>query len=40
VNLVNMRREYFYATPHEVKETLVEIGDAHVLEFHEEWITP
>lgn len=40
VNLVNMRREYFYATPHEVKTALLELGDAHVLEFHEEWIAP
>ena len=40
VNLINMRREYFYATPHEVKEALEEIGDAHVLEFHEEWTAP
>lgn len=40
VNLVNMRREYFYATPLEVKKALVEIGDAHVLEFHEEWVAP
>lgn len=40
VNLVNMRREYFYATPQDVKDALVEIGDAHVLEFKEEWEAP
>lgn len=40
VNLVNMRREYFYATPQDVKNALVEIGDAHVLEFKEEWEAP
>lgn len=40
VNLVNMRREYFYATPSEVKEALQQIGDAHVLEFREAWSAP
>lgn len=40
VNLVNMRREYFYATPAEVKEALIEIGDAHVIEFREQWSAP
>jgi hypothetical protein len=34
VNLVNMRREFFSATPHEVKLHLAELaGD--LLEFHE-----
>jgi hypothetical protein len=35
VNLVNLRREYFYATPHEVKECLEAIGGQQLLEFHE-----
>ena len=38
VNLINLRREYFYATPSEVKEALVHLhGDyqAQLLEFHE-----
>ncbi|CAM3309179.1 DUF4041 domain-containing protein [Kibdelosporangium persicum] len=33
VNLVNQRREFFYATPAEVKELLVGLGDDHVLEY-------
>jgi hypothetical protein len=33
VNLVNHRREFFYATPAEVKELLVGIGNDHVLEY-------
>lgn len=33
VNLVNMRREFFYATPAEVKEQLLAIRDAHVLQY-------
>jgi hypothetical protein len=33
VNLVNMRREFFYATPAEVKEHLIAIRDAHVLQY-------
>lgn len=36
VNLVNMRREFFYATPAEVRDALVELGNDHVLEFNEE----
>jgi hypothetical protein len=40
VNLINMRREYFYATPSEVRDALVHIGDAHVLEFNEAWSAP
>jgi len=40
VNLVNLRREYFYATPAEVKHALGQMGDAHILEFHEEWTAP
>lgn len=39
VNLINMRREYFYATPFEVKEALLE-HDVHVLEYHEEAEAP
>lgn len=34
VNLINMRREYFYATPAEVKEALIE-RRVQVLEYHE-----
>jgi len=34
VNMVNMRREYFYATPEEVKELLESVGGQHLLEFH------
>ncbi|WP_254125019.1 DUF4041 domain-containing protein [Amycolatopsis sp. CA-230715] len=33
VNRVNQRREFFYATPAEVKELLVELGDDHVVEY-------
>ncbi|XVV02982.1 DUF4041 domain-containing protein [Actinosynnema sp. CA-248983] len=35
VNLVNNRREFFYATPAEVRELLLDLGDDHVLEFSE-----
>jgi len=38
VNLINLRREYFYATPAEVKAALVKLHaeyDAQLLEFHE-----
>lgn len=38
VNLINLRREYFYATPSEVKEALVKLHadyEAQLLEFHE-----
>lgn len=38
VNLINLRREYFYATPSEVKDALVQLHgdyDAQLLEFHE-----
>src|SRR5699024_1124054 len=38
VNLINLRREYFYATPTEVKDALVELHhdyEAQLLEFHE-----
>ncbi|GAA3055014.1 MULTISPECIES: DUF4041 domain-containing protein [Actinomycetes] len=34
VNLINMRREYFYATPGQVRDALV-AHDVQVLEFHE-----
>lgn len=44
VNLVNLRREFFYATPSEVRTVLKEIAGQHLLEFHEtpeaiEWRT-
>ncbi|MEU7529772.1 DUF4041 domain-containing protein [Saccharothrix sp. NPDC042600] len=35
VNLVNARREFFYPTPAEVRELLLDLGDDHVLEFTE-----
>ncbi len=35
VNLVNMRREFFYVTPIEVREALSEL-DGHILEFTEQ----
>ena len=35
VNLVNQRREFFYATPAEVKELLVGLGNDHILEYTE-----
>jgi len=35
VNLVNLRREYFYVTPAQVRDALVELGASRVLEFHE-----
>lgn len=35
VNLVNLRREYFYVTPHEVREALEKIGGQQLLEFHQ-----
>ncbi|MFC5289943.1 DUF4041 domain-containing protein [Actinokineospora guangxiensis] len=35
VNAVNHRREFFYATPAQVREMLVELGDDHVLEYTE-----
>lgn len=36
VNLVNMRREFFYATPEEVREGLLDMGNDHVLSFTSE----
>jgi len=35
VNLVNLRREHFYVTPHEVREALDIIGSQQLLEFRE-----
>lgn len=35
VNLVNLRREYFYITPRDVRESLEAIGSQQLLEFHE-----
>jgi hypothetical protein len=35
VNLVNQRREFFFATPAEVREALEIIGGQQLLEFHE-----
>ncbi|GAB4053411.1 hypothetical protein [Catellatospora paridis] len=32
---VDLRREYFYATPAEVRELLSEIAGQHLLEYHE-----
>ena len=34
--MVNMRREFFYATPEDVRDALVELGTGHVLEFTSE----
>ncbi|GAA2826086.1 DUF4041 domain-containing protein [Crossiella cryophila] len=33
VNLVNPRREFFYATPAEVRDLLTAMGDKHILEY-------
>jgi len=33
VNLVNHRREFFYATPAEVKDLLLTLGDDQILEY-------
>jgi Domain of unknown function (DUF4041)/T5orf172 domain len=35
VNLINPRREFFYATPAEVKDLLVSLGNDHVLEYND-----
>lgn len=35
VNLVNPRREFFCATPAEVRDLLVALGDDHVLEYND-----
>ncbi|MEU9016070.1 DUF4041 domain-containing protein [Actinomadura sp. NPDC048394] len=35
VNQVNLRREFFYATPAEVREALERIADNHLLEYNE-----
>lgn len=35
VNLINPRREFFYATPTEVKDLLVTLGNDHVLEYND-----
>lgn len=35
VNLVNMRREYFYTTPADVRTALERVEGQHLLEFHE-----
>jgi len=35
VNLINMRREYFYVSPEEVKNALISIGGQQLLEFTE-----
>lgn len=40
VNLVNMRREFFYVTPQEVRTALEEIGKQQLLEFHDEAEAP
>ncbi|MEZ4552318.1 MAG: DUF4041 domain-containing protein [Dehalococcoidia bacterium] len=36
VNRVNLRREFFYATPHDVLAALEEVGGQHLAEFHSE----
>lgn len=35
VNLVNLRREYFYVAPQEVRDAIAEIGSQQLLEFHD-----
>jgi hypothetical protein len=35
VNLVNMRREFFYATADEVRQALTELGNDHILEYND-----
>jgi hypothetical protein len=35
VNRVNLRREFFYATPTEVRQLLERLTDQHILEYHE-----
>jgi hypothetical protein len=35
VNKVNLRREYFYATPAAVRDELARIADQHLLEYHD-----
>ncbi|WP_371402065.1 DUF4041 domain-containing protein [Kribbella sp. NBC_00662] len=35
VNKVNLRREYFYATPAEVRDELAKIAGQHLLEYHD-----
>lgn len=35
VNLVNLRREYFYVTPREVEQAIASFGGQYLLEFHE-----
>lgn len=35
VNRVNLRREFFYADPAQVRETLQQIAGQHLLEFHD-----
>lgn len=35
VNQVNLRREFFYATPAEVREVLERIAGNHLLEYNE-----
>jgi Domain of unknown function (DUF4041)/Meiotically up-regulated gene 113 len=36
VNRVNLRREFFHASPTEVREALARFGGQHLLEFHED----
>lgn len=40
VNRVNQRREFFYATPAEVRAALATLDGQHLLEFHEEADAP
>jgi Meiotically Up-regulated Gene 113 (MUG113) protein len=44
VNLVNQQREFFYASPAEVRDILAAVAGQHLLEYHEtpdavEWHT-
>ena len=36
VNMVNVRREFFYATPGEVRDALVDLGNDHILEYNDD----
>lgn len=36
VNQVNSRKEFFYATPAEVRDALQQFGEQHLIEFTEE----
>ncbi|MFD0571553.1 GIY-YIG nuclease family protein [Kitasatospora gansuensis] len=40
VNRINLRREFFYVTPAEVRTALERFAGEHLLEFHEEADAP